>query len=234
MRNLLSLIKAVSWGQAWSADLLWSRIYSAYSLGWDSGTAGRAQERVSDDRMMINLIVTSTALNVRLVQEAHKRKLSAVSWVLLLREQRMQTNKPQHCLRLWPAKEQPGSPAQQCVCCLGMVVQPAWGPSPASGCSLVGWEAAHTSLRQWDQGRECAMGVSLWLTSQPALSAAHSGCLHGQAAWSVLQSRSDKTSRLQRGGLQIIKSHTLCTSARPHHLDKKTYGSSTGRNLFLG
>lgn len=87
--------------------------------GMRRGTAGRARERVSDDGMMINLIVTSTALNVRLVQEAHKRKLSAVSWVLLLREQRMQTNKPQHCLRLWPAKEQPGSPAQQCVCCLG-------------------------------------------------------------------------------------------------------------------
>lgn len=35
-------------------------------------------------------------------------------------------------------------------------------------------------------------------------------------------------------GFQIMRSYTLHTSARPHDLGKKTYGSATVRNLFLG
>ena len=69
-----------------------------------SEAAGRAW-RAAANGTVINLIVTSTALNIRLVQEAHKRKLSAVTWVLLLRERGKEKNKSQHYLSLQPAKD---------------------------------------------------------------------------------------------------------------------------------
>ncbi|EOB01293.1 hypothetical protein Anapl_14112 [Anas platyrhynchos] len=78
-----------------------------------SSDAARRARSSAADGAVINLIVTSTALNVRLAQEAHKRKLSAVTWALLLREQGKQTNKSQRYLRLEPAddKASPSSTA---------------------------------------------------------------------------------------------------------------------------
>lgn len=60
------------------------------------------------------------------------------------------------------------------------------------------------------------MDVSFCLTSQSAPSPGHSDCLHGQTAQRCTAEPCDRTSRLQAGGLQIMKSYTLCTSARPH------------------
>jgi len=63
-------------------------------------------------------------LNIRLVQEAHKRQLSAVTWVLLLRGRGKQKNKSQLYLRLQPAKDK-ASPSSTAVlfvlvCCHGV------------------------------------------------------------------------------------------------------------------
>lgn len=104
-RNVLSLNKAVAWGQAQLADLLWTRIYWHPGLQPASCATARRAQSTAADGTVINLIVTSTDLNMRLAQEAHKRKLSTVTWVLLLREWGKQKNKSQHSLRLQPAKK---------------------------------------------------------------------------------------------------------------------------------
>lgn len=105
-RNMLSLNKAASWGQTQFADLLWTRIYWHPGLQPASCTTARRAWSTAADGTVINLIVTSTALNIRLSQEAHKRKLSAVTWILLLREWGKQKNKSQHSLT------RPALPAQ--------------------------------------------------------------------------------------------------------------------------
>lgn len=104
-RNVLSLNKAVAWGQAQLADLLWTRIYWHPGLQPASCATARRAQSTAADGTVINLIVTSTDLNMRLAQEAHKRKLSTVTWVLLLREWGKQKNKSQHSLRLQPANK---------------------------------------------------------------------------------------------------------------------------------
>lgn len=96
-RNLLSLIKAVSWGQAPFADLLWTRIYSdipSYSLP-PLRLPGEPDTQLPMGQWLIWLS-TAKALNIRLVQEAHNRKLSAVSWFLLLIEWGKLENKSHH------------------------------------------------------------------------------------------------------------------------------------------
>lgn len=166
---------------------------------------------------MINLIVTSTALNTRLVQEAHKRKLSAVSWVLLLREQGMQKNKLQPKARLSSIAVLvlPCCPGWGCWCSRPgdhhqHVVAPSWV-----------W-SCHTSLRaakrQWNQQRECAMDVSLCPSSEPAVSAGRCDNSHGQTA------RRWQNQQAAKGTFQIMKSYTLCTSARPQIWARKPVG----------
>lgn len=165
---------------------------------------------------MINLIVTSAAPNMRLVQEAHKRKLRAVSWVLLLREQGVQKNKPQHCLRLM-ASQRPAQPVQHSSVCADLLcrVGTAAGLGTISSmCFLPRWVwRCHTSpratKRQWDQQREYAMDVSFCLSSQPALSPGHCDYSHGQTAWRGTTELSDKTNRLQSGGSRLWRA-ALC------------------------
>lgn len=146
--------------------------------------AGRAWHAAADGTV-INLIVTSTVLKIRLVQEAHKRKLSAATWFLLLREWGKQKNKSQRYLRLQPAEGKASLSSTAAlfvlVCChgLGMAQYNRPGEDHGNRWLVPQWVWSHrTSPRAPRRQRERVTGVSFCLTSQPAGSSNHFDYLH--------------------------------------------------------
>lgn len=177
---------------------------------------------------------------MRLVQEAHKRKLSAVFWVLLLREQGMQKNKPQ--LKTL-ASQRPAQPLQHSSVCAGLLPQVGmtWCSRPGDNHQHVAAPSVGVKLPYLTESNKKAVGSTeggchgcVLLPHQSISSFSRPLYYHRQTAWRCTAELCDRTSRLQSGGLQIMKSYTLRTSARPHDLGKKTHGLATVRNLFLG
>lgn len=190
-------------------------------------TARRAQHAAVDGTV-INLIVTSTDQNIRLAQEAHKRKLRAVTWALLLREQGKQKNKPQHYLRLQLAEPlQHSSVVYIDVLSLGEcgMVQLAWeGSMIIHSWSFSGCEATISHPDHLKDSGINSRNVSWRCPSAPPVNQ-----LVLQTTLTIYTGRHHeephgKTSSLQSGTLQMMMSYPLFTSVRPHGLGKKSCG----------
>lgn len=223
MRNLLSLIEAVAQGQAWFADLLWSRIFfSAYSLGWDSETAGRAWQCATEDRWWL-IWLSPAQLWTWGLSRRYTKGNSVQLGSAAKRARGAEKQTPELLKTL--ASQRPAQPLRHSGVCAGLL---SWvGTAPGLGTITSMWLlprlvwSCHTSLRatkrQGDQQREYVMDVSFCLSSQPALSPGQYDYSHGQTAWRCTTEPRDKTGRLQSRGSRLWRA-----TPRVHQPDPMT------------
>lgn len=237
MRNLLSLIEAVAQGQAWFADLLWSRIFfSAYSLGWDSETAGRAWQCATEDRWWL-IWLSPAQLWTWGLSRRYTKGNSVQLGSAAKRARGAEKQTPELLKTL--ASQRPAQPLRHSGVCAGLLswvgtAPGAWGQSQHVVAPSIGVKLPYLTESNKETGGStkgvCHGCVLLPQQSTSSFSRpiwlftrADSIEVHYRTAWQNWQAAEQ--------GFQIMKSYTPCTSARPHDLGKNTHQSLWGINF---